>query len=77
MKTWVVCLLLLAVQCFGGEGFILVISGPSGAGKSELIKRLRAENDLPITFSVSSTTRAPRGSEINGKEYFFLERSEF
>jgi guanylate kinase len=57
-------------------GFLLVISGPSGAGKGTLVERLmQARPDC--RFSVSATTRAPRGSEQDGREYFFLDREEF
>ncbi len=58
-------------------GFVLVISGPSGAGKSVLIERLQADPDLPITFSVSNTTRAPREGEVDGREYNFITVEEF
>jgi guanylate kinase len=53
-----------------------VFSAPSGSGKTTLISMLRSE--FPeFEFSVSATTRAPRGSEKNGVEYFFLTRDEF
>lgn len=55
---------------------LVVISAPSGAGKTTLCSHLLS--DFPeLTLSISSTTRAPRGSEQNGKEYFFLTRQEF
>src|ERR1700691_4133661 len=54
---------------------ILIVSGPSGSGKSTLVQRLR---DLPdIMFSVSSTTRPPRGTESPGKCYDFISEPEF
>lgn len=55
---------------------LIVISAPSGAGKTTLCDRLL--RDFPVlTLSVSSTTRAPRGSERDGVEYSFLAREEF
>ncbi|HSW39827.1 MAG TPA: guanylate kinase [Acidobacteriota bacterium] len=54
----------------------MIVSGPSGAGKSALVaKTLKA---MPrLNFSVSYTTRAPRGNECNGAEYFFVDRGTF
>ena len=55
---------------------LIVISAPSGAGKTTLCKKLL--NDLPsLVLSISSTSRAPRGNEIHGKDYFFHTREEF
>ena len=55
---------------------LIVVSAPSGAGKTTLCNRLRAE--LPeLVYSVSCTTRAPRGQEIDGEDYFFLTPDEF
>ena len=55
---------------------LLVISAPSGAGKSALCARLRA--DFPgMAYSVSCTTRAPRGEERDGREYHFLAPEAF
>jgi guanylate kinase len=55
---------------------LIIVSGPSGAGKSALAARVL--QSMPrLRFSVSYTTRAPRGAEKNGVEYFFIERSEF
>lgn len=57
-------------------GLCLVISAPSGAGKSTLVERLRAE--FPhFAYSISCTTRAPRGQEQDGVDYHFLTREEF
>jgi len=53
-----------------------VISAPSGAGKTTLIKTLRSLV-RGLAFSVSYTTRPPRGGEQNGREYFFVSRQEF
>jgi guanylate kinase len=58
------------------SNYLFVISAPSGAGKSTLCQKLLA--DFPnLIPSISSTTRAPRGNEQNGREYFFLSHSDF
>ena len=57
-------------------GTILVVSGPSGVGKSTVLKALR-ERRVNLKFSISCTTRPPRGTEKNGVEYYFLSREEF
>ncbi|HBE03230.1 MAG TPA: guanylate kinase [Spirochaetia bacterium] len=54
----------------------IVITAPSGAGKSTLIEKLRKQ-DPALVFSVSYTTRAPRGREQHGREYFFISEQEF
>lgn len=58
------------------KGKLVIISAPSGAGKSTIIKYLLKEG-MNLKFSVSATTRAPRGEEENGKEYYFLTAKEF
>lgn len=55
---------------------MIIVSGPSGAGKSILASRV-LQRVPHLKFSVSYTTRAPRGSERNGVEYFFVGREEF
>lgn len=55
---------------------LIVISAPSGAGKTTLCTKLLAEFPK-LVLSISSTTRAPRGEEKNGVEYFFLTREQF
>ncbi|VTU36123.1 Guanylate kinase [Variovorax sp. PBL-H6] len=57
-------------------GNIFVVAAPSGAGKSSLVKALM-ELDSAVQPSVSHTTRAPRGQEKHGREYFFVPLSEF
>ncbi|MBU4487297.1 MAG: guanylate kinase [Candidatus Delongbacteria bacterium] len=58
------------------KGRLIVFSSPSGAGKTTLITRLR--KDYPeLEFSISATTRTPRGIEKDGVEYFFLSETEF
>ncbi len=58
------------------RGILIVLSGPSGTGKDSILKELRnLRNDFEI--SVSCTTRNPRPGELNGKDYYFLTKSEF
>ena len=57
-------------------GNLFVVAAPSGAGKSSLVKALM-ELDSRIQPSVSHTTRAPRGQEKHGREYFFLSHEDF
>ena len=58
------------------SGVLLVVCAPSGTGKTTLIQRLRAE--FPnFAYSISCTTRAPRGHEVDGKDYHFLSVEEF
>jgi guanylate kinase len=58
------------------SGIIFIISAPSGSGKSSLTNELRKV--VPgLEFSISYTTRDPRGSEQTGREYFFISRSDF
>jgi guanylate kinase len=55
---------------------VFIISAPSGSGKSTLVGRIR-ETVPNLEFSISYTTRKPRGAEQNGREYFFISREEF
>ena len=55
---------------------VFIISAPSGSGKSTLVTRLMNEVEN-LTFSVSYTTRAPRGAEKDGEAYCFIDRTEF
>jgi guanylate kinase len=57
-------------------GNLFVVAAPSGAGKSSLVKALM-ELDSGVQPSVSHTTRAPRGQEKHGREYFFVSEQEF
>ena len=59
----------------GIKGQLLVVSGPSGAGKGTICKALIEKN--PIWISTSCTTRKPRAGEVEGVNYFFIEREEF
>lgn len=58
------------------RGVLTVISGFSGAGKGTLVKKLISEYDN-YSLSVSMTTRAPREGEVNGKDYFFIDKLAF
>lgn len=57
-------------------GKLIIFSAPSGSGKSTIINYLLQQN-LNLAFSISATSRAPRGTEKNGVEYFFLTPEEF
>lgn len=57
-------------------GNLFVVAAPSGAGKSSLVKALM-ELDAQVQPSVSHTTRAPRGQEKHGREYYFVSDAEF
>ena len=57
---------------------LLIFSAPSGSGKSTIVNWLMQEHpELKLAFSISCTSRAPRGTEKNGVEYFFLTPEEF
>ena len=58
------------------NGKMFVLSSPSGVGKTTLTKKL-AINNTNFTISISCTTRKPRPSEINGKDYWFVNEEEF
>ena len=57
-------------------GKLIIFSAPSGSGKSTIINYLLTQN-LNLTFSISATSRPPRGTEQHGVEYFFLTPEEF
>lgn len=59
------------------EGKLIIISGPSGAGKSTVVRELLNQCDLPLSTSVSVTTRKPRDSEKDGVDYFFVDEAKF
>ncbi len=58
------------------EGKLVIFSAPSGAGKTTIVSHLLTRG-LNFGFSISATTRKPRGNEQNGKEYYFLTVDEF
>lgn len=55
---------------------MIIVSAPSGAGKSTLVSHL-INKGFPLEFSVSATSRSPRGDEKDGKEYYFISANEF
>lgn len=58
-------------------GKLIIFSAPSGSGKSTIIKSLLQHPELKLSFSISATSRPPRGTEKNGVEYYFLSPDEF
>lgn len=58
-------------------GKLIIFSAPSGSGKSTIINWLMSHEELRMAFSISCTSRAPRGIERNGVEYFFVTPEEF
>ncbi|MGA0374618.1 MAG: guanylate kinase [Flavobacteriaceae bacterium] len=58
------------------EGKLIVVSAPSGSGKSTLVHALLKQN-LPLAFSISATSRSPRGKEKDGVDYHFLTPEAF
>jgi guanylate kinase len=59
------------------KGKLLVFSAPSGSGKTTIVRHLLAQPDLNLEFSISCTTRAPRGEEVHGTDYYFISWDEF
>ena len=61
-----------------GRGRLIIVSAPSGSGKSTIVNYLMKEHpEFRLAFSVSATSRPPRGEERNGVEYYFLTEEEF
>ena len=63
-----------------GQAKLIIFAAPSGSGKSTIINSIMADGgaeELNLHFSISATSRAPRGNEQNGVEYFFLSPEEF
>ena len=56
-------------------GIIIILSSPSGAGKTTLVKKIASRKNY--TISISHTTRKPRVNEINGRDYYFINRTKF
>ena len=61
----------------GKKGQLLVVSGPAGSGKGTAVEALCRLYPGEFALSVSCTTRAPRGAEVDGVHYFFLSKEEF
>lgn len=60
-----------------GNGKLIVFSAPSGSGKTTLVQHLLKQEDLNLGFSISATSRAPRGDEKHGEQYYFMTFDEF
>lgn len=58
-------------------GKCIVLSAPSGSGKTTIAKQLLDDKTLDLVFSVSATSRPPRGKEVNGKDYYFFSQEDF
>jgi guanylate kinase len=65
-----------ASQIISRRGFLLVLSSPSGAGKTTITRQLIAR-DPTLSLSVSVTTRKPRPSEVDGRDYYFIDQAKF
>jgi len=59
------------------KGTVIVISAPSGTGKTTICNLLKPRLNKNTVFSVSATTRKPRGNEVHGKQYYFISKREF
>ncbi|MGS2763363.1 guanylate kinase [Sinomicrobium sp. M5D2P9] len=59
------------------KGKLIVFSAPSGSGKTTIVRHLLGIEKFNLDFSISATSRAPRGNEADGKDYYFLSLQEF
>lgn len=59
------------------EGKLIIFSAPSGSGKTTIVKHLLESFPDNICFSISASTREPRGEEVDGKDYYFISKEEF
>lgn len=59
------------------DGKLIVFSAPSGSGKTTIVRHLLKQGALNLEFSISATSRAKRGDEVNAKDYYFLTAKEF
>lgn len=59
------------------QGKLIVFSAPSGSGKTTIVRHLLQQEELDLEFSISATSRAIRGEEVDGKDYYFLDVEEF
>lgn len=59
------------------KGKLIVFSAPSGSGKTTIVRHLLAQPELDLEFSISATSRQPRGDEQNGQDYYFITTKEF
>lgn len=59
------------------KGKLFVFSAPSGSGKTTIVRHLLAQEKLDLAFSISATSRAPRGQEKDGEDYYFISTRDF
>jgi guanylate kinase len=59
------------------KGFLFIVSGPSGVGKTVLCNEIVKKFSPRVVYSISATSRKPRGGEKDGQEYFFYNKQEF
>mgnify|MGYP001075592508 FL=1 len=59
------------------KGKLFVFSAPSGSGKTTIVRHLLAQERFGLEFSISATSREPRGKEVDGKDYYFISAKEF
>lgn len=59
------------------SGKLIVFSAPSGSGKTTIVRHLLEQENLNLEFSISATSRDPRGEEQHGKDYYFISLSDF
>ncbi len=76
MRNFPECPNAMSDLIFQRSGILCVVSGPSGSGKTTLCRRF-SETDSSATYAISATTRPPRAGEVDGVDYFFLNREAF
>ncbi len=59
------------------QGKLFVFSAPSGSGKTTIVRHLLAQEKFNLEFSISATSRTPRGEEVDGKDYYFISLKDF
>lgn len=59
------------------SGKLIIFSAPSGAGKTTIVKHLLKQLPNDLAFSISASTRPPRGDEVDGKDYYFITKDDF
>ncbi|ALU75749.1 guanylate kinase [Tenacibaculum finnmarkense] len=59
------------------KGKLFVFSAPSGSGKTTIVRHLLKQEKLNLAFSISAASRAPRGEEVDGQDYYFISTKDF
>lgn len=59
------------------KGKLFVFSAPSGSGKTTIVRHLLSQENLNLGFSISATSREPRGTEVDGTDYYFITKDDF